>query len=53
MSSDKEELDIYKGHQFALFRSSFDAILKDLHSKRIGIKKKQAEVISFDLEDRL
>lgn len=45
LSGHKEELDIYKGHQFSLFRSSFDAILKDLHAKGVGTKKKQAEVI--------
>ena len=51
--NDKEPLDIYKSPEFAVFRRALDSVLKDLHSRGIGVGKKQAEVISCDLEDRL
>ena len=46
-------LDIYKCQEFAVFRGTFDSVLKDLHSSGVSISTKQAEVISTDLEDRL
>ena len=51
--NDKEPLDIYRSPEFAVFRRALDSVLKELHSKGIGVCKKQAEVISSDLEDRL
>lgn len=46
VGSSTESLDIYKKNKFALFRNTFDSVLKDLHQKCIGCVKKQAEVIS-------
>ena len=48
-----EPLDIYKDHHFNLFRSSLDSVLKDLHKRGIGNVKKQADVISEELEEKL
>lgn len=48
-----EPLDIYKDHSFNLFRSAFDSVLKDLHKRGIGNAKKQANVISEELEEKL
>ena len=47
------DLDIYKESSFAYFRTVLDSILKDLRQKRVGTTKKQAEVISFDVEERM
>ena len=52
-ASKKEPLDIYKDPTFEFFRRSFDSVLKELHSLGIGMKKKQAEVISFDTEEQM
>ena len=46
-TSSQEPLDIYKD---PYFRSTFDTVLKDLG---IGLHKRQAEVISEDIEERL
>ena len=46
-------LDIYKDSSFAFFRKSFDSVLKGLHSSGIGTKRKRAELISENIEDRL
>ena len=48
-----EPIDIYKDPYLAHFRSSFDAVLKDLHSRGIGTVKKQASVITKDVENQL
>uniref|UniRef100_A0A1X7VKI1 ZMYM2-like/QRICH1 C-terminal domain-containing protein n=1 Tax=Amphimedon queenslandica TaxID=400682 RepID=A0A1X7VKI1_AMPQE len=48
-----EPLDIYKDHHFNLFRSSLDSVLKDLYKRGIGNVKKQADVISEKLEEKL
>ena len=53
LSRNNETLDIYKDQKFALFRCTFDSVLKDQHSKGVGAVKKQAEVITFDLEEEL
>ena len=38
MSSVKKELNIYKGHQFAMFsRSLFDAVQKIFIAKELGL----------------
>uniref|UniRef100_A0A1X7V9A0 ZMYM2-like/QRICH1 C-terminal domain-containing protein n=1 Tax=Amphimedon queenslandica TaxID=400682 RepID=A0A1X7V9A0_AMPQE len=44
---------MYKDQQFALFRSTYYSVLRDQHSKGVGAAKKQAEVITFDLEEEL
>ena len=46
-------MDIFKDPAFALFRSVLDSTLKDLHSQGVGTTKKQAQVISEDLEEGL
>ena len=51
--SQGEQVDIYKDPKFSFFRSTFDSVLKDLHQKGIGNTKKQAEVISFELEEEM
>ena len=48
-----DPVDIYKDPGFMFFRSSFDSILKELHVSGVGNRKRQAEVISYDVEDRL
>ncbi len=35
------------------FRSVLDSVLKDLHQQGIGIQKRQASVISEELEERM
>ncbi|XP_011408935.1 PREDICTED: zinc finger MYM-type protein 2-like [Amphimedon queenslandica] len=47
--SDRNDEPIDLAH----FRSSFNAVLKDLHSRRIGTVKKQASVITEDVENQL
>ena len=50
----KVPADIYKDPLFfAYFRGVFDSVLKELHQQGIGIYKKQAEVISPEVEERL
>ena len=49
----KVPVDIYKDPLFAYFRGAFDSVLKELHQQGIGIYKKQAEVISPEVEERL
>ena len=46
-------LDIYKDPGFVLFRNVLDSTLKELHSCGVGNTKKQAKVISEDIEERL
>ena len=46
-------VDIYKDPLFAYFRGVFDSVLKELHQQGIRIYKKQAEVISPEVEERL
>ena len=53
ISGNTEVLDIFKDQQFAVFRCTFDSVLKDMHSKGVGTVKKQVEVISFELEEQL
>ena len=45
-----EPLDIYKDPKVEYFRRTFDGILKNLHRNGIGATKKQAEVISPEME---
>ena len=52
-SNDKHPLDIYKDPNFAVFRGAFDSVLKELHKNGIRNDKKQVEVISCELENRL
>ena len=47
----EEVLDIYKDPNFSLFRRAFDCVLKDLHKEGIGTIKRQAAIISTDLEE--
>ena len=51
--SQGEPLDIYKDPRLDYFRKTFDVVLKDLHRQGIGASKKQADVISIDMEERL
>ena len=53
IKTNKLPVDIFKDPAFALFRSVFDSTLKDLHSQGVGTTKKQAQVISEDLEESL
>ena len=53
VSSEGEALDIYKDPKFVYFRSVFDSVLKNLHKRGIGTSRKQAEVISYELEESL
>ena len=49
----KVPVHIYKDPLFAYFRVVFDSVLKELHQQGIGIYKKQAEVISLEVEEHL
>lgn len=53
VSSQKDHLDIYSDPKFAYFRSVLNSILKELHQKGIGTSKKQAEVVSTEMEEQL
>ncbi len=47
-------MDIYKDPKLEYFRRAyFDGVLKNLHRSGIGANKKQAEVISIEIEERL
>ena len=48
-----ETLDIYKDPSFSFFRGAMDSKLKQLHQSGVGSFKRQAEVISSDLENKL
>ena len=50
---DAASLDIYKDPNFSFFRGALDSVLKELHQDGIGNEKKQAEIISCDLEAKL
>lgn len=52
-SSSQNVIDIYKMTEFSYFRMAFDAVLKELHQLGIGTIKKQASIITEDLEDRM
>ena len=53
IESNGQAIDIYKDPDFAYFRKAFDSTLKCLHRQGIGTSRKQAKVISEDLEERL
>ena len=53
LSKDKEALDIYKDPSFTLFTRTFDSVLKELHQQGIGTTKRQAQVISGELEESM
>ena len=53
VSSSQNSLDIYKLPEFSYFRSVFDSILKELHQQGIGNTKKQAQVITVEVEERM
>jgi hypothetical protein len=53
ISFSQNAIDIYKMTQFEYFRSAFDSVLKELHQQGVGTTKKQAGIISDDLEDRM
>ena len=46
-------VDIYKDPSFSYFRSVLESVMKNLHAKGVGTTKKQAQVISDELEEHL
>ena len=46
-------LDIFKDPQYSLFQNSLDGEMKRLQSSGLGTKKRQAEVISVNEEEKL
>ena len=53
ISSSQDVIGIYKDPKFMYFRSVFNSVLKDLHQEGVGTSKKQASVISVELEEKL
>ena len=53
VESNRESVDIYKDPKLAHFRCVFDSVLKELHQQGVGVVKKQAGVISDEIEERL
>ena len=47
------DLDIFKDSSFEYFRTVLDSVLKDLRQSGVGLKKKRAEVITEDLEEKM
>lgn len=48
-----ESVDIYKDPKIAHFQCALDSVLKELHQQGVGIVKKQAAVISDEIEEKL